>query len=241
MANTTKSALRVDPDLYSASLSHMAFTPKEARTEYSRLARLANARLDVLERHGMGDAASLRKFPAEFKALPKGASESQVRKALATAAHFVGLKTTSYKGVRAAQKAAVETMREHGYDFITMENIEAYGRFMEAAKKHANEKGAGKKSFRSEVYLEDFEALWEDEKIDPKATQEAFDKYMETGDLQEIQPKDGAEIVRETSGKQLSEKQREKRVKQQRQQRRERARSTAKERQSRQGGSRRRK
>lgn len=237
MANETKSALRVDPDLYSASLSHMAFTLKEARTEYSRLARLANARLDVMERHGMDDAAVLRKFPAEFKALPKGASESQVRKALATAAHFVGLKTTSYKGARAAQKAQVEAMQEQGYDFLNMKNIGAFGRFMEAAKRHA----ASKKAFDSERAVEDFEALWESGQLDPDTTQEAFDRYMESGQFEEIPSQEDAEKVIEKTGKKMTAAQREKRVKQQRQQRLERARSTAKERQRRQGGSRRRK
>lgn len=231
-------SLRADPDLYRNDLSASVFSESEARKEYRRLARLANARLETMERRGMGDAAVLKKFPREFNSAA-GRSERDVRKKLEEVAHFVGLKTTSYRGVRAAQRAQLETLKardeENGsnvYGFLNMKNIGAFGRFMEAAKKHAD----SKKSFDSERVVEEFAEAWEDGEIDPEWTQEAFDEYMERGEAEEIEDPEeaGAETVRERprrgAQKQKTAAQRERRAKKSRAQRAERARQTERER-----------
>lgn len=203
MAKSEYGALRYDPDLYSAATSGLVFTEREARAEYRRLAKLANARLDVLERRGMGDASVLQKFPKEFRSAA-GRSEADVRKKLQEVAHFMNLKTTSYKGARSAQKAQLEALQEQGYDFLNMKNISAFGRFMEAAKRHA----ASKKSFDSERAIEDFQEALESGEIDVDMTQEAFDEYMERGESEEIEEPEeaGAEIVRERPKKSGSQK-----------------------------------
>ena len=231
-------SLRADPDLYRNELSRAVFTEAEARKEYRRLARLANARIETLERRGMGDAAVLKKFPKEFKSAA-GRSETDVRKKLEEVAHFMSLKTTSYLGARAAQRAQLETLKardeENGtnvYGFLNMNNIGAFGRFMEAAKKHAD----SKKSFDSERVVEDFAEAWEDGEIDPDWTQEAFDEYMERGEAEEIEEPEeaGAETVRERprrgAQKQKTAAQRERRARRGRTQRAERARQTERER-----------
>lgn len=231
-------ALRADPDLYRNDLSRAVFTEAEARKEYRRLARLANARIETLERRGMGDAAVLKKFPREFKSAA-GRSEGDVRKKLEEVAHFVGLKTTSYRGARAAQRKQLEALKaqdeENGtnvYGFLNMNNIGAFGRFMEAAKKHA----ASKKSFDSERVVEDFAEAWEDGEINPDWTQEAFDEYMERGELEGIEEPEeaGAETVRERprrgAGKQKTAAQRERAARRGRAERSQRARQTERER-----------
>lgn len=236
--STYTGSLRADPDLYRSDVSSMIFTEREARAEYRRLARLANARIETLERRGMGDAAVLKKFPREFKSAA-GRSEGDVRKKLEEVAHFVGLKTTSYRGARAAQRKQLEALKaqdeENGtnvYGFLNMNNIGAFGRFMEAAKKHAG----SKKSFDSERVVEDFAEAWEDGEINPDWTQEAFDEYMERGEAEEIEEPEeaGAEIVRERprrgAQKQKTAVQRERSAQKSRAQRAERARKRAAER-----------
>lgn len=150
------SALKYDRDLYATGLSHLVFTEKEARAEYARLRRSANERIAALQRHGYGDVNSLRYFPKSFESA-RGASEKQVRKMLADVAHFMDLQTTSLRGIQRQRSAAIETLHEHGYDFINKSNFEAYGRFMQAVKNHYG----SKKSFASEYYYEIFEARYE--------------------------------------------------------------------------------
>lgn len=204
-------SLRNEPDLYRSDLSGMIFNEKEARAEYRRLARLANARLETMERRGMGDAAVLKKFPAEFKSAA-GRSESDVRKKLEEVAHFMSLKTTSFRGARSAQRKQIETLKDRDpetYGFLNMNNIGAFGRFMAAALAHA----PSRKAFDSERAVEDFQEAWESGEIDPDWTEEAFNEYMERGETEEIEEPEeaGAEIVRARprKGSQKSAAQRE--------------------------------
>lgn len=114
-----KGPLKHDRELYSFALSTLIFTDKEARAEYARLRRLANKRLDVLQRAGYGKAALLRCYPASFESM-RGASERDVRKALAVVSHFLSLKTTTLRGIQSSRKKAIQTCRERGYDFNTV-------------------------------------------------------------------------------------------------------------------------
>lgn len=186
MANKLKRPLKAALELYQASLSRMIFTESEARKEYNRLRRAANARLATLQRRGLGDVAALKSYPKEFKSAA-GESESAVRKRLAQVAHFMSLQTTTYKGIMAARNKSIETMREHGYDFINKSNIDSFGRFMEAAKRHYG----NKKGFDSEQVVEAFwEHLEELEGItDADGMEDLFNDWLEDeGEWEEIEP-----------------------------------------------------
>ena len=152
-----KGALSFDREFYRSDLSANLFMESEARKEYARLRRLANKRLAALERAGLGEAKVLRGFLAEFASL-RGASERTVRNALEDVAHFVSLKTTTVRGIQAAQKKAIATMQSHGYDWINKSNIESFGRFMEAAKQHTYNKKAFD-SERAAAYYKDYEEM----------------------------------------------------------------------------------
>ena len=188
MAKSKYGALKMPREFYDTSLSAKMFTEKEARAEYSRLARLANARIATMQRRGYGNAAVLKDYPATF-APAGGANEKQIRKRLQEVAHFMSLKTTSYTGARAARKKTVETLRANGYDFITMDNVEAFGRFMGAANDHYGNRHA----YDSEQIADIFDYLDEINEIpDPEDAAALFEEYAGfAGD--EIPDRDTAE------------------------------------------------
>ena len=47
-------------------------------------------------------------------------------------ARFIAAKTGTVVGIRQQRRAALETLQEHGYDFINAGNIKQFGEFMEA-------------------------------------------------------------------------------------------------------------
>lgn len=180
--------LRYDRELYSAATSQLVFSEREARQEYARLRRLANRRLAALERAGYGEAAALKNYPADFGSL-RGASEREVRKALAEVSRFMSLKTTTIRGIQSSQKKAVSTMQEHGYDFINKNNIESFGRFMAAAKKHAG----SKKAFDSEQAVAAFHAALEED-IDPEDLEDWLDEWEDKEDYEPPEPDESERV-----------------------------------------------
>lgn len=126
---------------YRLDVQAMTFTPQEARAEYARLRREANRRLEVLSRSEFAKLPGVQRVSGGFEALPKGAKESTVRKQLYDVARFLNLRTSSFQGARKAQREFVETMQEHGYDFVNKNNAAEFGRFMGAVQKHKEAKG----------------------------------------------------------------------------------------------------
>ena len=176
------SALKYDRDLYDTSVSPLVFTEREARAEYARLRRAANARLETLQRHGLGDSYSLRRFPSSFESLA-GASEKEVRKGLKDVAHFMDLQTTSYRGQQKARQNMINALQERGLDWIDKTNVDAFGKFMETVKKHYGTK----KSYDSEQYVIVFKEHEEElKKKDYDALKEWFDEWKANEDQKKV-------------------------------------------------------
>ena len=127
--------------LYRLDVQAEAFTPREARAEYARLRREANRRLEVLGRSEFANLPAVKNRPQGFGALSRTASEQQIRKRLYDVARYLNLRTSSLQGAKRAQHAFIETMKEHGYDFVNKKNAAALGRFMGAIQKHKEAKG----------------------------------------------------------------------------------------------------
>lgn len=163
-------------ELYDASVSRLVFSKAEAAAEYAKLRKTANRRLSRLEKAGYEQSSVFRKYGEGFASM-RGASEAQLRANLGEVARFLSLKTSSVTGQRAATAAFVETMQERGYDFITKQNAGAFGRFMEAAKKHYG----SKKAFDSEQIVDLFERALEAE-ADPEEIAEDFEYWAENMD-----------------------------------------------------------
>lgn len=161
----------VDP--YRPDQQAMNFTPAEARAEYARLRREANRRLETLRRSEYRNMPAVVNRPQEYGALPRNASERQVRAALYDVARFVGLKTSSVQGARRATRQALETLREHGYDFVNKSNILDFQKFMGEVKQHVAAKG---------LPSEDIVDMWKqarEKRIDTQSVAKKFDFWLE--------------------------------------------------------------
>ena len=158
---------------YATTLSAGFFSDKEARAEYARLRRVANKRLARMEKAGFSTSRTYKLYGEGFESLYKAKIET-VREQLADVAHFLGLKTSTITGQRNAVKKAVATMQANGYDAITAENYDQWGRFMQAAIDHYGKKSA----FDSERIYEMFERA-EKSPITPEKIAEDFDYWYD--------------------------------------------------------------
>ena len=113
-----------------SAVSSGEWTDAEIRREYSRLRDIAQKRLQTLARNEPNSYAykkNVGAYPVLAEAGTEGAKEL-----LPQLARFIAAKTGTVKGIRAQRSAAIETLQEHGYDFINKSNIRQFGEFMEA-------------------------------------------------------------------------------------------------------------
>ena len=127
---------KYDPEVYiPAAVRYGYLELSEARAEYSRLRSAAVKRLQRLSGTEGERYSAFRMYGKEgFPSLPKNASASEVGRALADVYHFLEMKTSSISSIRAAQRNAIKTLNERGYDFINKGNIREFGEFMEEAR-----------------------------------------------------------------------------------------------------------
>lgn len=106
------------------------WTDSEIRKEYSRLRDIAQKRLQTLAR-SEPESFAYRKNVGQYPILSEIGTEG-AKELLPPLARFIGAKTGTVTGIREQRKAALETLHEHGYDFVNKSNIREFGRFMEA-------------------------------------------------------------------------------------------------------------
>lgn len=106
------------------------WTPKMIRQEYSRLRSIARKRLERLA-VAEPDSYAYRANVGQYAPV-KDLSPAEMRDLLPRLARFIAAKTGTVSGIRAQRQAAVKTLQERGYAFITRNNIRAYGDFMDA-------------------------------------------------------------------------------------------------------------
>lgn len=154
------------------------FTPSEARAEYARLRREANRRLEVLGRSEFANIPSVASRDI-YEALPKNATEQQVRRALYDVARFLNLKTSSLKGIRKTTRESLEAIRSKTdkegkqlFPFVNESNILQFQKFMGAVQKHKEAKG-----YDSEQYGELFKYA-KNKNIDPETLAEDFEFWL---------------------------------------------------------------
>lgn len=176
----SKNVLQYDPAVYGLGIQEAVFTPAEARAEYNRLRKVAAQRLRRLEASPYGGSKLAKAYGESFGALPKGATESQIRKALSSTAHFLGQKASTITGAKGIQSKFIKTMHERGYNFINKDNAREFGEFMDAWKRS----GAAQQ-YDSEQVVK----LYRDakaKKIDVDKIKDAFEKYLEAAKIEEV-------------------------------------------------------
>lgn len=117
------------------------------RKEYSRLREIANRRLQRLLASEYKETDLAKEYAGGFAIL---ADVEDLPRELTVLARFVASERTSVTGLKRIDKQTVETLQEHGYDFVNTKNVRQFGAFMEEMRQ------AG----LSKLYSSEFIATW---------------------------------------------------------------------------------
>jgi len=182
MARRLESKLRsgLTMQSYYPDAAKAVFTPSEALAEYNRLRKIANRRLEALQRRYPGSSLA-REYKGGFPAAGKEDSR-RIYQRLYQAARFTELKLGSVTGMREYRRRSIETLHERGYDFVNERNFDRFTDFMEEVKTHDTYS-----SFSSEEVVELFEEA-EESGADPQEIAQRFEEYLnEEGERNELQ------------------------------------------------------
>lgn len=148
---------------------------KEVRTEFNKLSREANRRLQALSRSKNETAQRIvREYSDILTATPK--TKNQLIKSTIALERFITTKFSKVTNIYAAQRTALTSLQASGYGFITKNNIGDFGRFMEHMRNAHGMRRGGSGSV--------MEFLTERGKIgsNPEKLYEAFEKWAEEND-----------------------------------------------------------
>lgn len=122
---------RVNLEMYTREAIRNAdvWTDSMVRREYSRLRDIAQKRLERLGRNEP-ESYAYRANRGQYGPA-RGQETEALRQQLPQLAKFIAARTGSVTGIRAQRKKAVESLQSKGYNFVTKENLAAFGEFME--------------------------------------------------------------------------------------------------------------
>lgn len=106
----------------------------ELRKEYSRLRSIARKRLERLATSEYNESAAYRLNRFKFKALAEIKNENELINRLSAVVDFLSARGSSVSGQKAMEKERIETLHEHGYDFVNKGNLREFGEFMQFLK-----------------------------------------------------------------------------------------------------------
>ena len=122
---------RYDENAYRpGAIKNKVITEKEAREEYRRMRKVLQSRAKSFERAGLTDNETYRDI-ANLPRLSEIKNRRELGKAMSDARRFLERKKSTVRGYKEVRRKIANTLREIGYDFITENNVESFGRFME--------------------------------------------------------------------------------------------------------------
>lgn len=104
---------------------------KEIRQDYKELRKLANRRLERFKGTEWEDSKQYKRNAGRYKKLSEIKSDRELAYLLTDLQRFTSSDTSTVRGLARHRNATIETLREHGYDFINRNNIRAFGDYME--------------------------------------------------------------------------------------------------------------
>lgn len=173
-------------------------TDKNLREEYSRLRSIAVKRLQRLGNSEWNDTELYLRSKNKFKKLKDIKSNRELRFLFSDLHNFLESPRSSVTGLDKIRKQSLDTLHQHGYDFVTKKNFRDFGRFMEWAREHAqaymydsqrvadayNELSVKRNLSPKEIELA-FRSWSRRERklqkirnLNPRTSQEIFDKYF---------------------------------------------------------------
>lgn len=115
-------------------------TEKEARREYQRLRKVALKRIERLVQSEYKSDYIVKRGKDRFSPSSQIVSMSALSRSLSDVRRFLESSQSSITGRREIEARTIKTLRSHGYDFITKDNIKQFGEFMDAARIQAGGK-----------------------------------------------------------------------------------------------------
>lgn len=143
---------------------------RELRSEYARLRRLANRRLNNLEKRNLGTWGANRFGSA------RGMSAEYVEAALLEVSRFLRDPRHTVRGEQQHIDSVIDTFRERGIDFIDRSNFYQFTDFMNGLREQYSEK-----LFDSSDALEVFGNM-QRLGLDPEEVKNHFDYYAQNAD-----------------------------------------------------------
>ena len=120
------------PELYyPEALRSGVLTPKEMRSHYSYLRKIANKRLQSFVGSEFEDAQSYIKNVGKFVPLSKINNERELMFKLYEVNKFVRARSSSVTGLKQIQNETIETFHDRGFTWINNGNIKQFGDYME--------------------------------------------------------------------------------------------------------------
>lgn len=129
-----KSVLTYPRDYYMVSSMELAdvMTEREMRAEYSRLRSIAVKRLARLKNNKYTDDNFYRYNAERYIPLADIKNEKQLMQKLSDIAYFLESRRSLITERRKLESETIETLHEHGLDFVNRKNLKDFGEFMEA-------------------------------------------------------------------------------------------------------------
>ena len=140
------------------------------RKEYTRLRKIANKRLNRLQASEYKESDLAKEYAGGFALL---ADVKDLPRELTQLARFVASERSSVTGLKRIDKQTVETLQEHGYEFVNAKNVRQFGAFMEEMRQ------AGlSKLYSSELMAEWWSGKDASKRDNVKELKREFEEYV---------------------------------------------------------------
>lgn len=170
---------------YYPEAAKQIFTPKQARDEYNRLRKIANRRLEALQRN-FPESKAAREFRGGFPAA-SGEADRRIYQRLYEVARYMSRKLGSVTGEREYRRRMIQSLHEVGYTWINKRNFDDFTKFMEEVKTHSTYR-----QYDSERVLELFHETLK-KKAKPQAVAASFELYLsKEKDVEDTKDKPGS-------------------------------------------------
>lgn len=117
------------------------FSKADIEKEYTRLRRVALGRLKTIGKSEFREGDIYNEYKNRFdmtaKQILREGDESLLKYRLSAVQRFLSKKGSSVTGLREITDKTLATLHEHKYDFVTKDNIEDFGNFMDAVRTSA--------------------------------------------------------------------------------------------------------
>ena len=114
------------------------FAESDIEKEYNRLRRAAIGRLKTIGKSEFSESDIYKEnknlYGMTAKQIMREGGRSLLKYRLSAIYRFLSKKTSSVTGLREISNKTLAALHEHGYDFITADNLDDFGRFMDAVR-----------------------------------------------------------------------------------------------------------